>query len=389
MNNTDYRLMSAQNESNLFKDLNSIFNERASMSMTPMPILDGHNDTLLDLHLPGRGKGRSFFERSDQGHIDLPRAREGGLAGGFFAIFTPSNSKRPEAVSGGPPAPTGATADFDVPLAPPVDQAYAQQFTLAMAARLFRLEAEAGGAVKVARTADELTACLRDGVLAMIFHIEGAEAIDPGLDALEVLYQAGLRSLGITWSRANAFGAGVPFKFPQSPDIGPGLTDAGCALVKACNRLGILLDLSHLNEKGFWDVAKLSDAPLVATHSNAHALSSAARNLTDKQLDAIGETGGVVGVNFHVGFLREDGRGEVETPLGEIVRHIDYIARRIGIDHVVLGSDFDGATMPRELGDAAGLPRLVAALRVHGYGEADIRKIAHENWLRVLRQTWQ
>ena len=239
------------------------------------------------------------------------------------------------------------------------------------------------------RAADELDDCLREGVLAAVLHFEGAEAIDPKLDALLVFYQAGLRSLGIVWSRPNAFGYGVPFKFPSSPDTGPGLTDAGKALVRACNQLGILVDVSHLNEKGFWDVADISDAPLVATHSAVHALCPSTRNLTDVQLDAIGETGGVVGVNFHVGFLREDGEENEATPISDIVRHVDYIAERIGVEHVAFGSDFDGATMPRQLGDVTGLPRLIAALERSGYDAAELRLIAHENWLRVLRQTWQ
>ena len=110
------------------------------------------------------------------------------------------------------------------------------------------------------------------GNLAAVLHIEGAEAIDPELEALEVFYAAGLRSLGPVWSRPNVFGHGVPFRFPSSPDTGPGLTDAGKELVRACNRLRIMLDLTHLNEAGFWDVAALTDAPLVATHSNVHAL---------------------------------------------------------------------------------------------------------------------
>jgi membrane dipeptidase len=223
----------------------------------------------------------------------------------------------------------------------------------------------------------------------MLFHIEGAEAIDPELEALEVLYQAGLRSLGIVWSRPNLFATGVPFAFPQSPDVGPGLTAAGKALVRACNELGVLLDLSHLNEKGFWDVAKLSAAPLVATHSGAHALCASARNLTDSQLDAVRDTGGVVGVNFHVGFLRADGRTDPTTSLAEIVRHVDYMVEHMGIAHVALGSDFDGATMPGDLRDVAGLPNLVAALRAAGYDDAALRRIAYENWLRVLRATWR
>jgi membrane dipeptidase len=197
-----------------------------------------------------------------------------------------------------------------------------------------------------------------------------------------------LRSIGLVWSRANDFAEGVPFRFPSSPDTGPGLTDAGRELVRACNRLGILVDLSHLNEAGFWDVAGLSDAPLVATHSNAHALCAASRNLTDAQLDAIRDSNGVVGVNFAVTFLREDGSFVPDTPITEIVRHIDYLAGRMGIDHVAFGSDFDGAEIPAELGGAAGLPKLVAALHSAGYDDDAVAKITHGNWLRVLRTTW-
>ena len=148
----------------------------------------------------------------------------------------------------------------------------------------------------------------------------------------------------------------MPFRFPGSPDIGPGLTDRGRDLVRSCNELGIVLDLSHLNEQGFWDVAALTDAPLVVTHTAAHALCPSTRNLTDEQLDAVGESDGVVGVAFHVGNLRADGHQDPDTPLSEIVRHLEYIANRIGIDHVAFGSDFDGAIMPRDLGDVAGLP---------------------------------
>jgi membrane dipeptidase len=239
------------------------------------------------------------------------------------------------------------------------------------------------------RTADQLSACLEEGVLAAVMHFEGAEAIDTNLDALLVFYEAGLRSVGIVWSWSNAFGHGVPFLFPDSPDTGPGLTDAGKALVRGCNELGILVDVSHLNEKGFWDVARISDAPLVATHAGVHALCPSTRNLTDAQLDAIGETGGLVGVNFHVGFLRADGQDDEETPIEDIVRHIDYITERIGLDHVAFGSDFDGATMPRDLGDVTGLPKLIGALQAHGYGEEELKQITHQNWLRIFRQTWK
>jgi membrane dipeptidase len=136
-------------------------------------------------------------------------------------------------------------------------------------------------------------------------------------------------------------------------------------------------------------VARLSGNPLVASHSCAHAVSPVSRNLTDAQLDAVRDSGGVVGVNYHVGFLRPDGEVDSNTPLETIVRHVDYMVDRMGIEHVALGSDFDGATMPAELGDVAGLPKLMDTLRDAGYDDDALRKIAHENWLRVLRDTWK
>jgi membrane dipeptidase len=370
----------------LLKHVDYDHDKGASMTVpAQMPIFDGHNDTLLKLSPFKREGGRSFFAQSSEGHLDLPRARAGGFGGGIFAICVPTNAAKPDSFED---ALTVTETGYEVQMLPACDHEYAQRFTISAVASLFRLEAASDGQLKVVRTADELVACLQQGVLAAVLHFEGAEAIDPGLDALYVFYEAGLRSLGIVWSRPNAFGHGVPFRFPSSPDTGPGLTDAGRELVRTCNQLGVLLDLAHLNERGFWDVAQLSDAPLVSSHAGVHALSPSARNLTDKQLDAIGESGGVVGVNFHVSDLRADGRFDADTPLTETVRHIDYIAERIGVDHVAFGSDFDGALMSLELGDAAGLPKLVAALRAHGCDDAALQKITHENWIRVLRSTW-
>jgi membrane dipeptidase len=222
----------------------------------------------------------------------------------------------------------------------------------------------------------------------MLLHFEGAEPLDPEGYALEAFYAAGVRSVGLTHSRRNRFARGVPIKFPSSPDTGAGLTDEGKELVRQLNRRRVMIDLSHLNEQGFWDVARISDAPLVATHSNAHALSPSPRNLTDKQLDAIRESRGVAGLNFHVGFLREDGGRDAETPISRMVDHIDYMIGRMSIDSVALGSDFDGATMPAQLRDAGGLPKLVDALRGRGYTGDDLRKLLHGNWVRVLHETW-
>jgi membrane dipeptidase len=158
--------------------------------------------------------------------------------------------------------------------------------------------------------------------------------------------------------------------------------------VRRCNELGIVVDTSHLNEAGFWDVARLSSAPLVASHSGAHALCASSRNLTDEQLDAIGTTGGLVGIVFAVAFLREDGAENADTPLERVVAHAAHVAERIGVDHVALGSDFDGAKVPAPIGDVTGLPPLLDALVADGFTHEDVAKIAWHNWRRVLGASW-
>lgn len=353
-----------------------------------VPIFDGHNDTLTQIRNAPAAESRAFLERSDRGHIDLPRAREGGLVGGFFAIFTESprwdRTILPMLGPDGKEVPGGRT----VPLPPRLPRRTALEYTLSVISDLYRIEEDAGGALRVVRTAESLKRCLADGALAAVLHIEGVEALDTGLQTLDVLVQAGLRSLGPVWSRPNAFGHGVPFDFPRSPDTGPGLTAAGKRLVGRCNQLGVMIDLSHLNEAGFWDVARLSQAPLVATHSNAWTLCASPRNLTDAQLDAVGASGGVVGINFHKGFLRADGETQAPASVADIARHARYVADRIGVEHVALGSDFDGATMPDDLPDAAALPHLVAALREVGFDASDLERIGTGNWIRVLEETW-
>jgi membrane dipeptidase len=320
-------------------------------------VIDGHNDLVLH-----RWRGEPTM------HMDLDDASDADFAGGFFALYVPS-----------PRGPDPTQIPYEVPPPDPILHEEAALVAEELYATLCKLP------VAHATSPSDF----RDGQVTAIVHMEGAEAIAPDLSNLEGWYERGLRSIGPVWSRANAFAEGVAFRFPSTPDTGAGLTNAGRKLVGACNRLGILVDLSHLNWAGFWDVARLSKAPLVATHSNAHALCAASRNLTDVQLDAVRDSGGVVGVNFAITFLREDGAEVPATPLSEIVRHVDYLAERMGIDHVAFGSDFDGAKVPDELGGIAGLPKLVAALRGAGYDEDAVAKITHRNWLRVLGDTWR
>ncbi|GAK69739.1 dipeptidase [Agrobacterium rubi] len=337
-----------------------------------VPVFDGHNDVLLRLRLSGHSDPETrFIDGEAVGHIDLPRAKQGGLAGGLCAIFVPS--------------PQGFDADRN--FIPP-SQPDALATTLGMASLLFRIEKASDGKLKVCRSASDIRDAMDNGAFASVLHIEGVEAFDADLDALYVLHQAGLRTLGPVWSRPNMFAHGVPFRFPSTPDIGPGLTDAGQRLIKTCNELKIMVDLSHMNEQGFWDIAKISNAPLVASHSNAHALCNHSRNLTDRQLDAIRDTGGIAGINFGVLFVRQDGVKNPDTDLSELVRHVDYMVERMGIDHVAFGSDFDGTTIPAAMKDASDLQLLVDALRDAGYDRESLEKICHGNWIRTLEATW-
>jgi membrane dipeptidase len=308
----------------------------------------------------------------------------------MFAMFapTPNWEFRQEYRVQGPKGPKKSKG-WDVPMAGRVTHQGALNAILTMMGTLLKVEKMSKGRLKVVRNHKQLTNAMGKGAVAAVMHIEGAEALKKDLDALGVLYETGLRSLGPVWSRPNAFGYGVPFNFPDTPDIGPGLTPAGKNLVRLCNELGIVVDLSHLNEKGFWDVAAMTDAPLVVSHAGVHALSPSPRNLTDDQIQAVGESGGIVGVNFARAFLRKDGRGDKKTSLTEIVTHVEYLAEKMGEDHVGLGSDFDGTKVPQDLEDVAGLPKLMAAFRERGIKGKTLKKIAHGNWLRVLKKTWK
>jgi membrane dipeptidase len=336
------------------------------------PVFDGHNDALTRKDHAAIVAGRS------SGHVDLPRMRAGGMRGGIFAVFTPSARERKR------PLRRRGVVEFE--LAPPVGQRKAAAHATEVAGRLLALER--AGEVRVAREIGDVDAARDGGPPAAVLHLEGAEAIDPGLEALDLWRGAGLRSLGPVWSRPNAFGHGVPFASPSSPDAGPGLTPAGKALVRRCSELGIVVDLSHLNEAGFWDVARLEPGPLVASHSGAHALAAASRNLTDSQLDAIGASGGLVGIVFACAFLRADCADDADTPLGLIVEHARYVADRIGVERVALGSDFDGATIPAALGDVSRLPALIEAFAAAGFTEAEVDAIAWRNWRSTLDAWW-
>ena len=323
---------------------------------------DGHNDMLLRLWQNDDWGATAFLESDGSGHIDRERMAAAHMTGGFFAIFIPADKT-------------------DMLGAEPIDQKRALIQCLEMIGIFDTLSSTDFAPCHNGRDTGG-----RTGKISAVLHIEGAEMISDSLDELDLLFWRGVRSIGPLWSRSNVFGHGAPFSFPGSPDQGDGLTDAGKALIAACDERRILVDLSHLNEAGFWDVAACSERPLMATHSNAHALCPAPRNLTDRQIDAIAERGGIVGACFASAYLRSDGRKQADTQLELILRQLDHLVSRLGEDGVGLGSDFDGAVIPTAIGDCSGLPALAETLLENGFGDALTQKICAGNWEHFLRE---
>ena len=391
-----------------------------------MPIIfDGHNDSFTK-HYPPRHlrvdsgltlEEHSFLQLNTDCHIDLPRALKAGYRGGLFAIFIdPPFEGQPTYLD---PNKRSRLPRRHPDMDPPLDHSLALKATLEVLSHIFQDAQASGGSLQIVRSYSELeTVLLHSPALAVVLHLEGCEAIDNNLEALETLYQAGLRSVGITWSRPNIFGNGVPFAYNVDPDTGPGLTSAGLRLVKRCTELGIMLDAAHLNAQGFYDLASASERPVVVSHTCAFALCHSSRALTDKQLKIIAQTGGLAGVSLNVPDLvgpqgershyiphafelyrcsskdlvklttnppeREAAISELEAAAS----HIVYIGRKIGFEHVALGSDFDGCLIPDELDGVEDIHRLLEILQKAGLSKRELEQVCYKNWLRVLRASW-
>ena len=308
-------------------------------------VIDGHCDSIGDQLEQGRWLG----DRSDKGHLDLPRMREGGVTAQFFACYVPTPFQRHGA----------ATHALDR-----LDQ-------------LHLLAEQLPDRFLIARTAGDITRAKSEGKLAAIAGLEGAEALDASIGMLRQFYRLGVRNLGLAWNHRNAACDGVAENRTNG-----GLTEFGVKVVEECNRLGMLIDVSHLSPAGLADVLAVSQQPIVASHSNARVLCDHPRNLTDAQMEAIAQRGGVVGVTFVDAFLNK------ETPaaatLDDVIAHLEYMLKQIGPDHVAIGSDFDGCTTPPELPDITAYPRITAKLVERGHSAVVIRKILGENLLRVF-----
>jgi membrane dipeptidase len=300
-------------------------------------------------------------------------AENSGLGGGVFEVFVPPIE---------PAVLTRAADGFVADYPERLERTYALDRTLTGIGALLRLRSESGSRVRIVRSIAELDAAREDGVFGVVLHLADADSIDASLETLPVLYEAGVRSLGITWSRANIFGYGAPYRSPGTPDVGPGLSELGIALVRACNELGILVDLAHLNGPGFWDVAQHSTAPLVVSHGAAHALAPDSRALTDLQLSAIADPGGLVGVSAEGVLPSEAGL------VADMVAQLTYLLERLGPNGVALGTDLYGRPDADHPGGTSLLPDLLDALERAGWDHDTITKLAWSNWRRIYAATW-
>ncbi len=346
---------------NLFK-LTQEQEERAKAIHRSSVVVDTHNDTILQIIrappfadngtrvLPPR---RTLGERSKDGQIDIPRARDGGVNVLLFAMYVSPHHR-------------------------------ARLRRLLQMLDAFYTEVEANpDTIALATNYDEIIYALKAKKIAAIITIEGGEPLEEDIGALRMMYRLGVRSLTLTHFPRNELGDG------SGADSGSHLSKFGREVVEEMNRLGMLIDISHLNETGFWDVMELSQDPVLASHSNCRALCSHHRNLTDDQIKALADNGGVMNLSFCAGFIKE-GVNNRETlykvTLNDWLDHLDHAVNLVGPNHIGLGSDLDGGCGFPGLDDVTMFPELTRGMISRGYADHEIKKILGTNDLRVFKK---
>jgi membrane dipeptidase len=323
-------------------------------------VIDGHCDTILSLMdrpgWPGYRK-RGFFVRNASGHIDLPRLKEGGVTCQVMALY----------------------------IEPPYKPTRSARRVMEMLDAFYALLDESED-FELATCAKDIERAKSLGKTCALLSIEGGEAVEGSLGLLREYYRLGVRAMGLTWNQRNDIADGCGEK-----SAGSGLTDFGVSLVKEMERIGMLVDVSHLSDSSFWAVANIAERPFIASHSNCRAVASHRRNLTDEQIEALAKKGGVIGVVFCPAFVDEN-RDNVS--LKRICDHIDHLKSVVGVDHIGIGSDFDGYGSPLGgpdapkvvISDVSEMPKITEELVSRGYTEEEIKKILGGNWLRVYRE---
>ncbi|SFE02833.1 membrane dipeptidase [Lentibacillus persicus] len=322
-------------------------------------VVDGHSDTMMNviddetwLPVNDIGEETSF-------HLDIPKAQTGGIDAPFFAAYTSGYyDNNPRTISR----------------------------TLALINALYWTEEQNPEDFNISSTTKEIQQTVRNNKIAAIPTIEGAYSLQEH-NAIELLHQyndLGIKVLGFNWNYSNALGEGTDRVYgdPERTPSEGGLTELGADVAREMNTIGMAIDVSHMSRNTFFDVLDVTDAPVIASHSGVDAVKAHPRNLTDEQLLALEENGGLINIVFYPAFLTNDETGSVD----DIVDHIDHAVNLIGIDHVGLGSDFDGASMPEDLQNAAEMPKVTEELVERGYSSREIEKLLGGNALRVLNE---
>jgi membrane dipeptidase len=348
--------------------------------------IDSHIDTVQRVLV----MGEDLRKRWDAGHVDIPRLQEGGTHAPFFALWVPVYFPGAEAVR--------RTLDLRDAMQSVLDTHKDQ--------------------MELATTAADIRRIVKAGKISVFLTVEGGHTIDDDLRVLRMYYQLGVRSMTLTHSRNNNWADSATDK-----PVHNGLTDFGREVVREMNRLGMLVDVSHVADKTFYDTLSVTSKPVIVSHSSMRAISPVPRNVTDEMLWALAKNGGVIGISFGEGFINpkdaealesaiktettgpaltgralddyaaEDVRNlfgtrvKVAATVADVVDHIDHAVRIAGIDHVGIGSDFDGVSgPPNGLDDVSKMPALIEVLLQRGYAERDVKKILGENYLRVIRE---
>jgi len=381
----------------LFICVSSIFSQSPRELHNQAFLVDAHNDVLLRAM-----EGEDLSVRTVKGHSDLPRLLEGGVDLQIFAVWVNPYAYLP-------------------------DRAF--QRALDMISKLEEL-AQGSPQFTLVRTRQDLDRVTDTGILGALIGVEGGHAIENSLEKLRILHDRGMRYLTLTWNNSTDWATSAKDESQMDSLAFRGLTEFGKAVVRTCNEIGVLVDVSHVGEHTFWDVMEITTKPVIASHSCAYALCPHFRNLKDDQLRAIAATGGVVGVNFYAGYLdstfatREkvvmakyqpqlDSLAEqygkesddywygkmalLDTELAAVapsvdilIDHIDYLVQVMGVDHVGLGSDFDGVdVLPQGIKDCTDLPVITEKLLARGYHQEAIEKILGGNFRRVLETVLQ
>lgn len=345
-------------------------------------VFDGHNDVLYSSVM----KGADIGARLDHGHTDLPRLKEGGVNVQVFAVWS------------------DASGDF----------AYANQ----QIDGLMKVVEQYPGQIELALSTESIRRIVADGKIAAVIGVEGGHMIEDRMDYLDSLHRRGAKYLTLTWNNSVSWASSASDETnPARGQARKGLSEFGREIIRHMNAIGMIADLSHVGRQTFFDVMEVTTKPVLVTHSNAYALMPHPRNLEDDQIEAVRDNGGVIGINFYSGFvdslyvknvydayckyvgedaelystdqqlerLPAEGKEAVRPPLSMLIDHLDYLVQKAGIDHVAIGSDFDGVdSTPVGLDGVQDFPLITKALLERGYSPSDVRKIMGENLMRVL-----